>query len=332
MPSFRTLRQGSDKLYAALSYATPIPSPDKGAEVQKAIEEAGRRCITGNAAPAERSARPRRRSRDLLDVTHGDRRAERSMRRRSAPPSPAAATALAGWLFISPALLLFLFFIPGPFVAAIGAQPVPLGPAHPPSSPAWTTSRQLVTTRPDPRRWATPSSSPSPPWSPTSGSGLLLALAVQPDMSEVLRTSSGRRVLLPVPDLLGGGGAALEVRARSDVRLCQLLPPCSASTPPNWFADAGLGAAALIVGRFLAHDRLHVHHHAGRAADGARADHEAARCDGANACRRFFSVTLPLMSPTMFFATVITFIGAFQIFDPMLIITNGGPDGATRAS
>src|SRR5690349_24151646 len=43
--------------------------------------------------------------------------------------------------------------------------------------------------------------------------------------------------------------------------------------------------------------------------------------DGANAWWRFWSVTLPVMSPTIFFATVITFIGAFQIFDPMVIMT-----------
>ncbi len=53
--------------------------------------------------------------------------------------------------------------------------------------------------------------------------------------------------------------------------------------------------------------------------------------DGAGALRRFWHVTLPMMSPTLFFATVITFIGAFQIFDPMLIMTNGGPDGATES-
>ena len=56
---------------------------------------------------------------------------------------------------------------------------------------------------------------------------------------------------------------------------------------------------------------------------------EAGRVDGASSRQIFFNVTLPLMSPTIFFATVITFIGAFQIFDPMQIITRGGPNNAT---
>jgi multiple sugar transport system permease protein len=57
---------------------------------------------------------------------------------------------------------------------------------------------------------------------------------------------------------------------------------------------------------------------------------EAARSDGANSRQVLWNVTLPMMSPTIFFAAVITFIGAFQIFDPIQIITpDGGPDNST---
>ena len=58
--------------------------------------------------------------------------------------------------------------------------------------------------------------------------------------------------------------------------------------------------------------------------------YEAARIDGAGAWQRMWHVTIPMMSPTIFFASVITFIGAFQIFDPIQIITpNGGPEEST---
>lgn len=62
-----------------------------------------------------------------------------------------------------------------------------------------------------------------------------------------------------------------------------------------------------------------------------RSLHEAAMVDGAGPVRRFWSVTLPSMSPTLFFTMVITFIGAFQIFDPMFIMTAGGPGDTTRS-
>lgn len=43
--------------------------------------------------------------------------------------------------------------------------------------------------------------------------------------------------------------------------------------------------------------------------------YEAAQIDGANRIQVFFRVTLPLLTPTLFFVTVITTIGVFQIFD-----------------
>lgn len=59
--------------------------------------------------------------------------------------------------------------------------------------------------------------------------------------------------------------------------------------------------------------------------------YEAAEVDGAGALKRFWHVTLPMLSPTIFFIVVISFIGAFQIFEPMYIMTRGGPDGATTS-
>lgn len=58
---------------------------------------------------------------------------------------------------------------------------------------------------------------------------------------------------------------------------------------------------------------------------------EAGRVDGAGRWRVLYYITLPLLSPTLFFAMVITFIGSFQIFEPMFIMTKGGPGNATRS-
>jgi sn-glycerol 3-phosphate transport system permease protein len=53
--------------------------------------------------------------------------------------------------------------------------------------------------------------------------------------------------------------------------------------------------------------------------------HEAARVDGAGPWRRFWRVTLPLLSPTIFFAVVVGSIFAFQTFGQIDILTQGGP-------
>ncbi|KKB12637.1 sugar ABC transporter permease [Devosia geojensis] len=53
--------------------------------------------------------------------------------------------------------------------------------------------------------------------------------------------------------------------------------------------------------------------------------YEAAEIDGASSWRKFTSITLPLLKPTLFFVVVIETIGAFQVFDAVYVMTNGGP-------
>lgn len=53
--------------------------------------------------------------------------------------------------------------------------------------------------------------------------------------------------------------------------------------------------------------------------------HEAAEVDGAGALTRFWRVTLPLLSPTIFFAVVVGGIFAFQTFGQIDLLTQGGP-------
>lgn len=50
--------------------------------------------------------------------------------------------------------------------------------------------------------------------------------------------------------------------------------------------------------------------------------YEAARIDGANGVQQFFKITLPLLSPTLFFVGVMTLISTFQIFDIIFMMVN----------
>ena len=53
--------------------------------------------------------------------------------------------------------------------------------------------------------------------------------------------------------------------------------------------------------------------------------YEAADIDGANAFQRFFKITLPMISPTIFFNVVMAVIGSFQYFTQAFVMTEGGP-------
>jgi multiple sugar transport system permease protein len=57
--------------------------------------------------------------------------------------------------------------------------------------------------------------------------------------------------------------------------------------------------------------------------------YESAEIDGASAFRRLTNITVPLMTPTIFFNVVMNLIGAFQVFTQAFITTSGGPNNAT---
>ena len=56
-----------------------------------------------------------------------------------------------------------------------------------------------------------------------------------------------------------------------------------------------------------------------------RSYYEAAQIDGAGGWHQFIRITLPMVSPTTFFVTIMTVISSFQVFDQAYVMTEGGP-------
>ena len=57
---------------------------------------------------------------------------------------------------------------------------------------------------------------------------------------------------------------------------------------------------------------------------------EAAMLDQAGPFRKFFRITLPMLSPQLFLLLITITTGSFKVFDSMRIMTNGGPGDSTR--
>jgi sn-glycerol 3-phosphate transport system permease protein len=57
--------------------------------------------------------------------------------------------------------------------------------------------------------------------------------------------------------------------------------------------------------------------------------YDSAKIDGSGPLRTFFQLTIPLISPTLFFVTIVSVIGAFQAFGQIHILTKGGPAFST---
>ena len=58
--------------------------------------------------------------------------------------------------------------------------------------------------------------------------------------------------------------------------------------------------------------------------------YEAADLDNANAVKKFFKITLPMISPQMFMLLITATTGSFRVFDTVRVMTHGGPGTATQ--
>lgn len=161
---------------------------------------------------------------------------------------------------------------------------------------------------------------------------LAVALGLAILMNRTLRGMSFYRAALYLPSLLGGS-VAIAVLWRqlfgSNGAANQLLALVGIDGP-NWIASPDTSLATLIVLAVWQFGSPMVIFLAGLRQIPAELL-EAARVDGAGAVRRFASVTLPLLTPLVFFNLVMQTIVAFQAFTPSFIISNGtgGPVDST---
>lgn len=97
---------------------------------------------------------------------------------------------------------------------------------------------------------------------------------------------------------------------------------------PNWLGSYNWAMPSLILMSMWGAGNAVVIYLAGLQ-DVPRELYEAADIDGANAWQRLWNVTLPMISPVIFFNLVMGIIGSLQTFSTAYIMTGGGPDQAT---
>lgn len=156
--------------------------------------------------------------------------------------------------------------------------------------------------------------------------GLLLAMLVHPHLA-------GRRIFRTIfylPTVLSGVAFVV-------VWLWMLNPTSGLVNTllaqvgiqgPRWLMDPQWALASLLLMSFWGWGRTMVIFLAGLQSIPGEY-YEAAAMDGASGLRQFAAITLPLLTPTLFFNLILSIIGTFQTFTSAFVATDGGPLDAT---
>lgn len=100
------------------------------------------------------------------------------------------------------------------------------------------------------------------------------------------------------------------------------------SHPPNWLNDARFALSALVLMSLWAAGGSMVIYLAGLQGIPTQL-YEAAEIDGAGPARKFIHVTLPMLSPVIYFNVLMGLIHSFQVFTQAKVMTNGDPEYST---
>ena len=151
---------------------------------------------------------------------------------------------------------------------------------------------------------------------------LIIGLALALLLNQRLRGMNFFRTVFYVPAVVSGVAVTLLWISLLDDKLGAintLLRQLGIGNPPNWLNSAqwalpavalmslwGVGGGAIIYLAGLQNIPDHLY--------------EAARIDGANSWQTFWKITMPLLSPTIFFSLITGLIGSFQVFTPAYIM------------
>ncbi len=101
--------------------------------------------------------------------------------------------------------------------------------------------------------------------------------------------------------------------------------------PPLWFSDPNWSKPALIIMSMWGAAGGYIIYLAGLQGIPKHL-YEAAAIDGASPFRQFLAITVPMMSPTIFFKLIVGFSGAMQFWESVLIVSEGGQGGPSYST
>jgi multiple sugar transport system permease protein len=234
---------------------------------------------------------------------------------------------LEGWAFASPWILGFVLFTLGPMLASAVIAFMKWDLLTPPSFVGLENFRQALWR--DPLVWhslkvTTIYAAIAVPLNVVLGLGLALML------NSGIRGLRIYRTAYFLPSVLSGVAVALLWRwvFENQFGLANTLLTAIGLRGPNWLGDGTWALPALILMNVWAVGGGMIIYLAGL--QGIPTElYEAAEVDGASWWQRLWKITLPLVTPALFFQLVIGVIQALQVFTQPYVMTGGGPYNST---
>jgi multiple sugar transport system permease protein len=109
----------------------------------------------------------------------------------------------------------------------------------------------------------------------------------------------------------------------------QFLVSIGMANPPKWLADVNWALPTLIFISIWQGLGYYVIIYIGGLNSIPKELYESAEIDGATFWKKFFKISVPLVSPTTFFLAITGIISSFKVFDLISVLTNGGPGTST---
>lgn len=126
------------------------------------------------------------------------------------------------------------------------------------------------------------------------------------------------------------GCVFLQLFQTEDGPVNQFLMNIGIENPPKWFWGASTALMTVVIVVVWKQAGYYMVMFLGGLKNIPQHLYEAAKIDGANAWQCFWNVTWPMLSPTTFMVTILTFIASFQVYDIINVTTEGGPGRATE--
>lgn len=246
------------------------------------------------------------------------RRALRSLRRREA---------LYGYLFAAPWLAGFFLLTLGPMLASLWLSFTDYTLVAPPSGVGLRNYDRLF--RGDPLFW-TSIGNTIYYTAFTVPLSMVVALALALALNQPVRGVRVFRTIFYLPAVTSGVAVVLlwGWLLNPNVGLVNRALHLVGLPGPGWFSSATWSKPGLILLALWSVGQGMVVYLAGLQAV-PRTLYEAAAIDGAGPLRRLRHITLPGISPTIFFNLILGVIASFQVFTPAFVLTQGGPLNST---